>query len=292
MTAPATQFRGVFPILVTPFHEDESLDLASLKKLVRFMAQAGVNGVTVLGVLGEPTRLSESERYAVLETALEAAEGRLPVIVGLPAGGTAAALLFGRQAEDKGASGLLVAPLKEPVPNEQRILEYYQRLAGAISIPICLQDHPESTAVHLPAELILRLVKEVPRIASIKVEAAPTPAKIQALQEGLAERPVTLLAGLGALYGFFELERKADGFMTGFAFPEILRAMLEAVHAGKHDHAFELYRQFLRSSYSNSSPEWPCARNSCACAACLPQTACVIPARRRIRHRPNNSPRY
>src|SRR6516165_4702908 len=88
-TAPSRLFQGVMPVLVTPFNDDESLDVESLRSLVRFMPQVGADAVTVLGVLGEADRLTESERERVIETVVEASSGRLPVIVGVSHTGTA-----------------------------------------------------------------------------------------------------------------------------------------------------------------------------------------------------------
>jgi len=138
-----------------------------------------------------------------------------------------------------------MTPSKEAVPNEERIFEYFRKVANEINIPIVLQDHPGSTEVHLSAPLILRMVNEIPRIACIKQEAPPTPAKIAALISGMKERRVPILTGLGALYGMFDLERGSDGYMTGFAFPEVLISMVKAVGAGRIEDAWELYRRFL-----------------------------------------------
>ena len=72
MTKP--KFTGVYPILPTPFRDDETIDLDSYARIVRFMVDIGVDGVTILGVLGEANRLIDQERQAVIQTAVEAAE--------------------------------------------------------------------------------------------------------------------------------------------------------------------------------------------------------------------------
>jgi 4-hydroxy-tetrahydrodipicolinate synthase len=112
-------------------------------------------------------------------------------------------------------------------------VDYYQRIAEGLSIPIVLQDHPASTEVHVPAELIVRIAREVPAIACIKEEAVPTAAKIRQIRTMLGVRSLPILTGLGALYAPFDLEAGSDGFNTGFAFPEVLRAMVVA--AGRND---------------------------------------------------------
>jgi len=237
-------FTGVIPILPTPFHDDETLDLKSWRVLLDFMVSLGVDGVTVLGVLGESNRLNDDERERLIAAAVETVSGRVPIIVGTSHSGTRAAAVLSRRAEELGASAVMVTPGKEAVPNDQRIVDYYRRIAGEISIPIVLQDHPASTEVHLAAELILRVVEEVASIACVKEEAVPTAGKIRQLRRGLTGRSVSILTGLGALYAPFDLEAGSDGFNTGFAFPEVLRAMVEAARAVDWTRVHAIYSQF------------------------------------------------
>ena len=88
--SPELKFEGVFPILATPFEENESPDLESFARLVRFIGGLGVDGITILGVLGEANRLLDSEREQLIRTAIAAA-GQLPVIVGSSHSGSRAA---------------------------------------------------------------------------------------------------------------------------------------------------------------------------------------------------------
>lgn len=239
-------FKGVFPILITPFTKDEDLDLDSFARVVDFMAKIGVDGVTILGVLGESNRLLDSEREQLIKTAIAAANGRIPVVVGTSYTGTRATLLLSQMAESLGAAAVMVTPARENVPNEARIFEYFQQVAAGISIPIVAQDHPASTQVHMSAELVLKLVAEIPQIACIKQEAVPTAPKTRALIKGMANgRRATILTGLGALYGRYDLESGADGFMTGFAFPEVLQALVKASATGDEKNLRALYQRFL-----------------------------------------------
>ncbi|MEX0960360.1 MAG: dihydrodipicolinate synthase family protein [Burkholderiales bacterium] len=237
-------FEGVFPILATPFHDDESLDLDSMQRLVRFMHEVGADGVTVLGVLGEANRLTDTERERIVDAAVRAAQG-MPVIVGASASGTRAACELARMAESTGAAAVMVTAHAEPVPNEDRVFDYFAAIADAIRIPVVMQDHPASSQVHMPAQLMLRLIREVRSIACIKEEATPTPPKIRALIEGMQDRRIPILTGLGALYGLFDLEAGSSGFNTGFAFPEVLMAMRKAARDGDWPRAREIYSRFL-----------------------------------------------
>ena len=244
-TKEQLEFTGVFPILPTPFDDAGKLDLASFDHLVHFMADLGTGGVTVLGVLGESNRLLDSEREQLIRIAVKAAAGRTRVIVGTSHAGTQATIGLCQMAQELGADAVMVAPSAEPVPNDSRVFDYFQRVAHAVGIPLVAQDHPASTQVHMSLPLILRLVNEIPQIACIKEEAPPTPARIAALIEGMKSRRVPILTGLGALYGFFDLENGSSGFNTGFAFPEVLMSIAGAARAGNLEGAYRLYARFL-----------------------------------------------
>lgn len=245
MSRSPFDYAGVIPILATPFHDDESLDLDSLDRLVRFNRDVGVQGVTVLGLLGESNRLTDGERRDVIATAVHAAGG-LPVIAGTSHTGTEATIHLSRQALDLGATAVMITPSPQPVPSDKAVFDYFGNIAAKLAAPIVLQDHPAISQVHMPVDLILRLAREIPSIACIKAEAVPSPPKIDALKRGLAGgRPVSVLTGLGALYGLFDLERGSDGFNTGFAFPEILLAILARFRAGDTKGAFQIFREYL-----------------------------------------------
>ena len=237
------KFSGVIPILATPFNDDESLDLVSWQRLIAFMMELGVDGITILGVLGESNRLNDHERAALVKCAVATVGKRIPVIVGTSHAGSTAAAYLSCMAEDLGADAVMVAPAKEPVANDERIVEYYGRIANRTAVPIVLQDHPASTDVQMSVPLILRIVKEVASVVCIKAEAVPTPPKVRALRAGLS-RPVAILSGLGALYAPFDLDAGSDGFNTGFAFPEVLMAMVKAARAKDLDRVHALYARF------------------------------------------------
>ncbi|UCH47241.1 MAG: dihydrodipicolinate synthase family protein [Betaproteobacteria bacterium] len=237
-------FTGVIPILATPFREDELFDAESMINLVKLMKNIGVDGITVLGVLGEANRLSDREREDVLRNAVAAADG-LPVIAGASASGTRATCDLAQMAQSLGASAVMITPHAEPVPSDERVFKHFAAITNATDLPIVLQDHPASSGVHMPTSLMLRMISELPAISCIKEEAVPTPPKIRALKQGMTGRSIPILTGLGALYGLFDLEAGSDGFNTGFAFPEVLMAMVAAARAEEWQRVRELYTRFL-----------------------------------------------
>lgn len=245
MNTTSFNYTGVIPILATPFHDDESLDLESLDRLINFNVRAGVDAVTVLGLLGESNRLTDSEREQIARAAVRAA-GDLPVIVGTSHTGTRATIELSQQAAALGAAAVMITPSVQPVPNDRIILEFFERIAAKTPVPIVLQDHPAISQVHMGVDLILRMIREIPSIACIKAEAVPSPAKIGQLRSGLADiRPVTILTGLGGLYGIFDLERGSDGFNTGFAFPEVLVEIVRLIRTGDLSAARRVFATYL-----------------------------------------------
>jgi len=237
-------FRGVYPILATPFLDDESFDELSLRRMLAFMERIGVDGVTVLGVLGEANRMGDREREAIVRTTVDAVGGRMAVIVGISHPGTRATIDLGRMAADRGADALMVAPSAEPAPNDARVAEYFGRVCAGVRLPVVLQDHPASTGVHMGVPLIARIVADNPRIGCIKAEAVPSAPKIAALKAALS-RQVPMLTGLGALYGQFDLEQGSSGYNTGFAFPEVLQAHVAAWQGGDRELARRIWTHFL-----------------------------------------------
>jgi 4-hydroxy-tetrahydrodipicolinate synthase len=237
-------FTGVIPILATPFHDDETLDLGSWQRLLEFMVVLGADGVTILGVLGESNRLSDEERQTLIESAVAVIDKRIPIIVGTTATGTRTAKYLSRMAQDLGADAVMVAPPREPIPNDDRILQLYQQIAQSISIPIVLQDHPASADVHMSTGLISRILRAVPSVGCVKEEAVPTAPKIRQLREDFTERRVPILSGLGALYAPFDLEAGADGFNTGFAFPEVMQALVTAARSADWPLVHRIYGRF------------------------------------------------
>lgn len=237
-------FRGVYPILATPFNEDESFDEPSMRRMLAFMQRLGVEGVTVLGVLGEANRMSDREREAIVRTTVDAVGGSMTVIVGISHPGTRATVDLGQMAADLGADALMVTPSAEPAPNDARVAEYFGHVCDGVRLPVVLQDHPASTGVHMGVPLIAKIVADNPRIACIKAEAVPSAPKIAAMRQALS-RDLPMLTGLGALYGQFDLEQGSNGYNTGFAFPEVLQAQVNAWQAGDRALARRIWRHFL-----------------------------------------------
>jgi 4-hydroxy-tetrahydrodipicolinate synthase len=246
------RWSGIFHVMATPFTDGGDLDSAGLSRLVESALATGISGITVLGIAGEAHRLTDEERRRVVEGVVKETRGRVPVAVGVSASGTHLATSFTRMAQEHGADALMVAP-PAGLKNLDAVAEYYLAVADASRIPLVLQDEPVTTQVTMPAAFLARLCGEIPRIEAVKLEEAPTLPKITRLREQLGDR-VAIFGGLGGVYFFEELSRGADGAMTGFPYPEALKAIRDAFAEGQRDEARQLFYRWLPLIRYESQP--------------------------------------
>jgi 4-hydroxy-tetrahydrodipicolinate synthase len=234
---------GVCTIALTPFTGEGDLDEESIDSLAGFYLNSGVHGVTILGIMGEAHKLSDTERQAVTDRYVSAIGGRVPVVVGCSAVATRIVVERARAAEEAGAAAVMVAP-----PNNQRsldlVFEHYRRVAEAVSVPVVVQDEPVNTGVVMPAPFIARLVDEIEGCRHVKLEEAPTTIKISALLS-FAKTEVGVFGGLGGMYFYEELARGAAGIMTGFAYPHVLVETYRRFVEGEKREAQEYFFRYL-----------------------------------------------
>jgi 4-hydroxy-tetrahydrodipicolinate synthase len=235
--------RGVYVIVPTPFDEWGALDEASLRRLIDFVVATGVQGVTILGVLGEAGKLSDAERSRVIGVTLESAAGRVPVCVGISHAATDRCVAFAREATDAGADALMASPPALVRPNEAALLRHYEALTSAVDLPIVVQDFPPASGVTMSPTFISTVAAALPACRWLKLEDPPTPQKVGAVLAANAD--VRIFGGLGGSFMLEELGRGAVGVMTGFGFPEVLVAVWRHWSAGDAAGARQLFYRYL-----------------------------------------------
>jgi 4-hydroxy-tetrahydrodipicolinate synthase len=235
-----THLTGVYNITPTPFSADGRLDHASLRRLTAFTRERGVDGITILGVLGEADKLTERERDDVIVTTVEAAGPSLPVCVGATHAGTDGCVAFSRRAAELGAAALMIAPPKLARTNDQALKRHYLTVAEAVDLPIVVQDYPPAVGgITMSVELIAALAAASPKLTHLKLEDEPSPMKVSQVLE--ANPAVRVFGGLGGMMFLEELRHGAIGTMTGFGFPEILVDIYRRFTSGDHDGAAEVF---------------------------------------------------
>ena len=237
------QLSGVWNIVPTPFHPDEGLDLASLGTLTEFVVASGVDGMTILGVLGEGAKVTDSERSVIIDAVLTRANGRVPVCVTVSAASGFRAVEYAREARAKGAHSVMLSAPPLSRPNDDAVRRHYLRVAGAVpELPVVIQDLP-TLGVWMGAELIGRMASEAPNLRVVKLEEEPTAPKVGRL---LAANPdLRVLGGLGGEMLIEELRRGAVGTMTGFGYPETLVAIMRDWRAGNEAAAVERFHRWM-----------------------------------------------
>jgi 4-hydroxy-tetrahydrodipicolinate synthase len=236
---------GVHSVVPTPFRAGGDVDHDSLERVTDLVVRAGVHGVTVLGVMGEGSRLTERERAAVIETVVRRVNGRARVVVGTSADGLRLCIEFSRDAKRLGASAVLVSPPPMARMNSEAVVHHYSALAEAVDLPIVVQDYPPACGFAMESALLVRVARQVPAARTIKLEDAPTPFKMARIIAAAGETRLCVLGGLGGVYLLEELMAGAAGVMTGFAYPEVLVEIVNEYRAGRMDRAADVFYQFL-----------------------------------------------
>jgi 4-hydroxy-tetrahydrodipicolinate synthase len=239
---------GVYAIAVTPFDPAGAVDFASIDSMMDFYAGCGVTGLTILGVMGEAPKLDAEESLAVISRVLAKA-GAPPIIVGVSAPGFAAMRTLAHGAMELGAAGVMIAPPSN-LRTDDQIVGYYRQAVKAIGadIPFVIQDYPLTFQVVMTPKVIREIVRELPSCKMLKHEDWPGLEKISALRGFQADgsmRPISILCGNGGLFLDFEMERGADGAMTGYAFPDMLVDVVRYSSGGERQKAHDLFDAHL-----------------------------------------------
>ncbi len=240
-------YSGIFPVVPTTFTKEGTLDLASQRRAIDFMIDAGANGLCILANFSEQFSLMDTERTILTTCILEHVQGRVPVIVTTSHYSSAVCIARSIDAQQRGAAMVMAMPpyhgatLRVDAPS---IFDYFARLSDAIDIPIMIQDAPVS-GTSLTADLLARMAHDIEQLKYFKIECAGAANKLRDLIAlgGAAiqgpwdgEEAITLLA---------DLDAGATGSMTGGAYPEALRAIFDTYMRGDRPAAMELYQRWL-----------------------------------------------
>jgi 4-hydroxy-tetrahydrodipicolinate synthase len=238
---------GVYSIAATPFAQDGALDMHSVDRMTEFYLSCGVTGLTILGIMGEAPKLDPAEAVAISNRIVRRAN--VPVIVGVSAPGFSTMRALARSVMEGGAAGVMIAP-SPSLRTDDQIIKYYAQAVMAIGtdIPFVIQDYPLGLTVVMTPKVISQIVKDNPSCVMLKHEDWPGLEKISTLrnyQRDGSLRPLSILTGNGGLFLDFEMERGADGAMTGYAFPDMLVDVVSLSKKGAREAAHDLFDAHL-----------------------------------------------
>jgi len=249
----ACEWRGVFPAVTTEFHPDESLDLEATARNVERLIAAGVDGLIMLGTVGENTVLDPEEKRDVLRMAVEKTAGRVPVLAGVAETATRMAARFAVKARDLGVNGLMVLPAMVYKSDPAETSLHFRTVARATDLPIMVYNNPVSYGVDIRPEQFLELSNE-PTLVCIK-ESSEDPRRLTDIATVAGDR-YTLFCGVDDLV----LESAmlgAVGWVSGLtnAFPEESVRLWQLAAAGRYAEALPLYRWFTPLLHLDTDPK-------------------------------------
>lgn len=239
-----TKLKGVFPVLVTPMLDQETIDWEGFKKNIEYFINEGVAGIAINGSTGEFVSLTKDERFKAVEVAVAQIRGRIPLIVGTAAETTADAIEYTQQAEKAGADASLLINSYYAHPKEDEIYAHFKAVAESVTFPVMIYNNPFTSGVDISTETILRVGRDVENITHIK-ESSGTIGKARDIAR----------QGKGFIEVFCGSEDLAiESFLIGATgwisvsgniVPRLVTDMYNHVQKGELDEAWKLYDKLL-----------------------------------------------
>ena len=162
------EIKGIIPPILTPMHDDESINEKELRHQVNRMIDAGVSGVFALGTNGEAYALSHKEKVQVLKVVVDEVKGRVPVYAGTGCPTTKETITLSKEAEEIGADILSVIVPYFAAASQDELYDHYKAVAESVKLPIVLYNIPARTGNALAPATVARLAKDVPNVMGAK----------------------------------------------------------------------------------------------------------------------------
>lgn len=246
-------WRGVFPAVTTQFHADLSLDVAGTHRVVQGLVRDGVDGLVVCGTVGENTALTQAEKQAVIEAAMDAAAGRVPVIAGVAEFTTAFAADTARMAKRCGVDGVMVMPALVYSAKPHETAAHFRGVATAVDLPVMVYNNPPIYKNDVTPDILASLA-DVETIVAFK-ESSGDGRRFTDLRNLVGDRFV-LFAGLDDTV-VENVMLGAVGWVSGMsnAFPQEGAALFRLAASGRHAEARPLYDWFMPLLHLDARPD-------------------------------------
>lgn len=161
-------FKGAGVAIITPFHEDGSVDYEKFGEIIEFQIQNKTDAIIVCGTTGESSTLTHEEHLEVIRYCIQKVNHRIPVIAGTGSNCTQTAIYLSKEAESVGADGLLLVTPYYNKGTQNGLYQHFKLVADSVKIPVILYNIPGRTGVALTPETIVRLCKDVENIVGVK----------------------------------------------------------------------------------------------------------------------------
>ena len=161
-------FKGAGVAIVTPFHEDGSVNYEKLKELIDWQIANGTDAIIICGTTGESATLSEAEHEDVVRFAIRAVDHRVPIIAGTGSNATDTAIMLSKAAEADGADALLLVTPYYNKATQNGLFAHYKAISDAVNIPMIVYNVPSRTGVNILPATMARMAREIEHVAAIK----------------------------------------------------------------------------------------------------------------------------
>lgn len=238
----AQVWQGVMPAVTTKFHEDFSIDHAWTQKNIEAQIDAGVDGIIVCGSLGEASTLTLDEKLEVLDIAVDAAHGRVPVLLTIAEDSTLEGCRQAERGAKHGASGYMVLPGLRYLSDRRETIHHFRMVANASALPIMVYNNPLAYGVDMTPDMFKEIADE-PKIVAIK-ESSGDVRRVTDLFNAVGER-YSIFCGVDNL-AMEAILMGAHGWVAGLvcAFPHETVAIYRLLQAGRIEEARTIYRWF------------------------------------------------
>jgi 4-hydroxy-tetrahydrodipicolinate synthase len=240
-------WHGIFTIPVTPFHDDLSLDFASLEREIDFCVAAGAHGIVYPVMASEFVSLDDRERREAVERVLRRVDQRVPVVVGVSGVNPFHSVALAEHAQEHGADALIaMPPVLSALPAEDAAA-FYRRLDDAARVPVFIQNAAAYSGSGLPIDVVVALVRESRNIRYVKEEAPPALHRIEQMVRASQGHARGVFGGGGSVMLLEELERDAAGNMPACEWTDVLVRVYNIWRDGRRDEARALFQRLLPS---------------------------------------------
>jgi len=250
----SSQWKGVYPAVTTKFKSDDSLDFDAMAAHLEFQLEAGVDGIIILGSLGENSTLSSAEKLELTRFFHDKINGRVPLLTCIAESDTRQACFLAAESEKIGVDGyMLLPPMRYPSDNRET-LSYLEKVAASSGLPVMLYNNPVAYGTDLSAEDFAKLADN-PKFVAIKESSANT-RRIPDIRRLVGDR-FAIFCGVDDL-AFECFGLGATGWVAGLvvAFPRETVRMYEMMVAGEWQAARELYEWFLPLLHLDIGPKF------------------------------------
>ncbi|WP_435011555.1 dihydrodipicolinate synthase family protein [Tundrisphaera lichenicola] len=246
-------WQGVFPAATTQFKSDESLDIPATLKHIEAMIEAGIDGLIVLGTVGENCSIEAVEKRELLKAVVDHVAGRIPLLTGVAEYTTALACRYAADALKAGVDGLMVLPGMVYKSDTRETIAHFRAVAKATELPIMVYNNPVSYGVDLKPEAFVELADE-PTLVAIK-ESSEDVRRITDLRNAVGDRYI-LFSGVDDLV-LESFILGISGWVSGLvnAFPRENRLLWDLAVAGRFDEAREVYRWYTPLLHLDTLPK-------------------------------------